>query len=120
MTRLYGNKRIWITEYGYQTNPPDRIFGVSWANQARYLKQAYGDRASGTRGSTCSSGSCSGTSRALERLAVRPDDGDRREEAFVSRVSAASLRSEERLGGALEAFLETDGRFVAEQLDAPG
>ena len=42
MTRLYGNKRIWITEYGYQTNPPDRIFGVSFANQARYLTQAYG------------------------------------------------------------------------------
>ena len=41
VTRLYGNKRIWITEYGYQTNPPDRIFGVSFANQARYLAQAY-------------------------------------------------------------------------------
>jgi hypothetical protein len=41
VTRLYGNKRIWITEYGYQTNPPDRIFGVSWANQAKYLTQAY-------------------------------------------------------------------------------
>ena len=42
MTRLYGNKRIWITEYGYQTNPPDRIFGVSRANQAQYLTQSYG------------------------------------------------------------------------------
>ncbi len=42
VTRLYGNKRIWITEYGYQTNPPDKIFGVSFANQARYLTQAYG------------------------------------------------------------------------------
>jgi hypothetical protein len=42
VTRLYGNKRIWITEYGYQTNPPDRIFGVSFQNQARYLTQAYG------------------------------------------------------------------------------
>ena len=42
VTRLYGNKRIWITEYGYQTNPPDRIVGVSWANQARYLTQSYG------------------------------------------------------------------------------
>jgi len=26
---LYGNKHLWITEYGYQTNPPDRSFGVS-------------------------------------------------------------------------------------------
>ena len=42
VTRLYGNKRIWITEYGYQTNPPDRVFGVSWANQAKYMTQAYG------------------------------------------------------------------------------
>ena len=41
VTRLYGNKRIWITEYGYQTNPPDRIFGVSCAKQATYLTQAY-------------------------------------------------------------------------------
>ena len=42
VTRLYGNKRIWITEYGYQTNPPDPIFGVSYAEQARYLTQAFG------------------------------------------------------------------------------
>ena len=42
VTRLYGNKRIWITEYGYQTNPPDTIFGVTLANQARYLTQAFG------------------------------------------------------------------------------
>jgi hypothetical protein len=41
LKRLYGTKRIWITEYGYQTNPPDRIFGVSYALQARYLKEAY-------------------------------------------------------------------------------
>jgi hypothetical protein len=41
VTRLYGKKRIWITEYGYQTNPPDRAFGVSWAKQALYLKQAF-------------------------------------------------------------------------------
>jgi len=41
LTRLYGNKRLWITEYGYQTNPPDRIFGVSFASQARYLAQSY-------------------------------------------------------------------------------
>jgi hypothetical protein len=37
----YGNVRIWLTEYGYQTNPPDPTFGVSYAKQAAYLKQAY-------------------------------------------------------------------------------
>ena len=41
VTRLYGGVRIWITEYGYQTNPPDTLFGVSWANQALYLQQAW-------------------------------------------------------------------------------
>jgi hypothetical protein len=41
VTHLYGNKRIWITEYGYQTNPPDPLFGVSWAKQAAYLTKAF-------------------------------------------------------------------------------
>ena len=41
LTQLYGNKRLWITEYGYQTNPPDSLVGVSWAKQAAYLKQAF-------------------------------------------------------------------------------
>src|SRR6266498_934713 len=40
LTKLWGRKPLWITEYGYQTNPPDRAFGVSWARQASYLKQA--------------------------------------------------------------------------------
>jgi Glycosyl hydrolase catalytic core len=41
VTRLYGRKPIWITEYGYQTRPPDRHFGVAWKTQAKYLAQAY-------------------------------------------------------------------------------
>ena len=41
LNRLYGKRvRIWITEYGYQTNPPDRIAGVTYAKQAAYLTQA--------------------------------------------------------------------------------
>jgi hypothetical protein len=39
--RLYGPKKLWITEYGYQTKPPDSQFGVSWALQAKYLTQAF-------------------------------------------------------------------------------
>ena len=39
--KLYGNKKLWITEYGYQTRPPDKAFGVTWAKQAKYLTQAY-------------------------------------------------------------------------------
>jgi hypothetical protein len=37
--RDFGPKRIWLTEYGYQTNPPDR-FGVSTAAQAAYVSEA--------------------------------------------------------------------------------
>ena len=41
INRLWGRKtRLWVTEYGYQTNPPDRLFGVSYRNQALYMKQA--------------------------------------------------------------------------------
>jgi len=42
LKRLYGpSKHLWITEYGYQTKPPDRSYGVAWAKQAKYLQQAY-------------------------------------------------------------------------------
>ena len=32
--------RIWLTELGYQTNPPDKILGVTWAKQARFVAEA--------------------------------------------------------------------------------
>jgi hypothetical protein len=39
---LYGGrKRLWITEYGYQTSPPDRLFGVRYSSQAKYVHQAF-------------------------------------------------------------------------------
>jgi hypothetical protein len=41
LTRLYGNKPVWITEYAYQTNPPDKVLGVTPAKQATYLKKAF-------------------------------------------------------------------------------
>jgi hypothetical protein len=41
LDRLYGRRtRVWVTEYGYQTNPPDRIVGVTLSKQAKYLTQA--------------------------------------------------------------------------------
>lgn len=40
VNKLWGKKRIWITEYGWQT-PPDRLFGVSYARQAAYVRQSY-------------------------------------------------------------------------------
>jgi hypothetical protein len=39
VTRDFGRARIWLTEYGYQSNPPDRILGVSLALQARYVSE---------------------------------------------------------------------------------
>jgi len=41
LTKLWGKQRLWLTEYAYQTNPPDRVFGVSYSQQALYLKQAF-------------------------------------------------------------------------------
>jgi len=40
VTKLYGPKQIWLDEYGYETNPPDSIIGVTPAAQARYLTQS--------------------------------------------------------------------------------
>ncbi len=40
VARDFGSARIWLTEYGYQTNPPDRILGVSQLLQARYIGEA--------------------------------------------------------------------------------
>lgn len=40
LKRLYGPKRLWLTEYGWQTNPPDTLLGVPWATQSAYLTQA--------------------------------------------------------------------------------
>jgi hypothetical protein len=41
VNRAFGPKRIWLTEYGYQTNPPDRtILGVSYERQAHFLAEA--------------------------------------------------------------------------------
>jgi hypothetical protein len=41
VTGLFGRRKpLWLTEYGYQTNPPDRLIGVSPARQAQLVGQA--------------------------------------------------------------------------------
>ena len=40
VTRYFGAKPLWLTEYGNQTNPPDRLLGVSYAKQAAYVGEA--------------------------------------------------------------------------------
>src|SRR5207245_2735319 len=37
VSKNFGPKHVWLTEYGYKTNPPDRYRGVSPALQARCL-----------------------------------------------------------------------------------
>jgi hypothetical protein len=41
LTRYYGKKHLWITEYGYQTSPQDKRFGVPYKTQAKWLTQSY-------------------------------------------------------------------------------
>lgn len=40
VARAFGHKPIWLTEYGYQTNPPDLFLGVSPDKQATYVSSA--------------------------------------------------------------------------------
>jgi hypothetical protein len=41
VTRYFGaSTQLWLTEYGYQTNPPDPLLGVSYALQAAYVGQS--------------------------------------------------------------------------------
>jgi hypothetical protein len=40
LTKYFGAKPLWLTEYGYQTNPPDTLLGVSYLKQAQYLGAA--------------------------------------------------------------------------------
>jgi hypothetical protein len=40
VARNFGPKHVWLTEYAYKTNPPDRYRGVTPALQARYLAEA--------------------------------------------------------------------------------
>jgi hypothetical protein len=39
VARSWPRARIWLTEYGYQSNPPDRVLGVPLARQAQYVSE---------------------------------------------------------------------------------
>lgn len=38
--RIRGGLKFYFTEFGFQTNPPDRTFGISLSRQARYINQS--------------------------------------------------------------------------------
>jgi len=41
VTRLWGARMpLWLTEYAYETNPPDRARGVLWARQALFVSRS--------------------------------------------------------------------------------
>src|SRR6185436_1264392 len=40
LRRDFGHKQVWLTEYGYQTNPPDRLLGVAPGVQAGYVGES--------------------------------------------------------------------------------
>ena len=40
VTRAFGKTPVWLTEHGYQTNPPDQALGVSQTLQAQYVAEA--------------------------------------------------------------------------------
>ena len=40
VSRNFGPKHVWLTEYAYKTNPPDRFRGVTPTLQARYIGEA--------------------------------------------------------------------------------
>jgi hypothetical protein len=41
VSKAFGTrKRVWLTEFGYQTDPPDPWLGVAWSKQSLYVGQA--------------------------------------------------------------------------------
>jgi hypothetical protein len=41
VTRLWGARTpLWLTEYAYETNPPDRARGIPWARHALFIGQS--------------------------------------------------------------------------------
>ena len=90
LTQLYGNMRIWITEYGYQTNPPDTFFGVTLRKAGRLPdRRRSRSRASNPRVDMFLWFLLKDESRP-ERLAVRADDRERRQEAELRGVRQGS------------------------------
>ena len=51
--RYFGSKPIWLTEYGYQTNPPDTFLGVTLKRQATNCSASPRCARGGCRGSRC-------------------------------------------------------------------
>jgi hypothetical protein len=40
VAKAFPGRHVWLTEYGYQTNPPDPLFGVSPSRQALLIGEA--------------------------------------------------------------------------------
>jgi len=83
VNKLWGKKRIWITEYGWQTRPPDNLFGVSYARQAAYVRQSYAIARANPRIDLMVVVHAPRRHESLDRVAVRLPDRRRCEEAVL-------------------------------------
>ena len=92
ITQLYGPKHLWITEYGYQTNPPDKtIFGHELGEPGEVHVAGLRDRAQEPAHRHDALVPRQGRADA-RRLAVRPPDRRRQEEAQLEHVPLAAAR----------------------------
>ena len=89
VTKLWGRKPVWISEYGYETSPPDSTFGVPWDAQAKYLTAARRHRPPepARRHADVVPAPRRGP---LPRLAVRPGQLKERHQAIVLGVPESS------------------------------
>ena len=91
VTSLYGRKPLWITEYGYQTKPPDDFFGVTWTKQADVPPPGIRDRAGEPAHRPLHVVPAQGQPVA-RKLAIGVDHGRRPQEAGVRRLRSAARR----------------------------
>ena len=85
---------VWVTEFGAQTNPPDKWQGVSLATQAKQLSQSRARRSRSPAASRCWSGSsCETRTSPAARSAAGSSPGSSSSTASTNRRSRSSSRS---------------------------
>ena len=91
VNKLWGKKRIWITEYGWQTRPPDRFFGVSYARQAAYVRQSFAIARRNPRIDLMVWFMLRDDTNLLDRVAIGLPDGRRRRKPSFGVSPASAL-----------------------------
>ena len=98
--RIARSLPIYDTEYGFQTNPPDKFFGVSLEKQATYINEAdymcWRDRRIRSVAQYNLIDDAS-TGRLQHRPGLQPEHARRRGQALLRRLPDADLRGQPRL-----------------------